>query len=208
MPRSVLPKAIDRLSKSLEGLPGIGPKTAQRLTFYLLSRNSEDLSEFGDAVKELKENLTDCSRCQIVTEENPCPICSDPERDQTKLAVVEESLDVVALEKARFSGIYHVLGGQISPIRGVSPSDLKINDLYNRLQTEAIEEVILATDPSLEGEATALYIDEQIKNRIKDKSIGKNIRVTRLARGLPVGGDLEYADELTINRALEGRNSY
>ena len=186
----------------------MGPKTAQRLTFYLLSKPVEDLGEFGSAVKELKDNLTECSRCKIVSEEDPCPICTDTDRDQSNIAVVEEPLDVVALEKARFSGVYHVLGGQISPIRGISPDELKIKELFNRLASEEVKEVILATDPSLEGEATALYLDEQIKELQKEKKINKDIRVTRLARGLPVGGDLEYADELTINRALEGRNIY
>lgn len=206
--KNVLPKSIQQLAEVLSSLPGIGPKTANRLTFYLLGRGSEELKKFGSAFADLKENLTTCSTCHIVAESDPCGICADKERVQHKVAVVEETLDVLALEKARFDGRYHVLGGQISPINNVGPQDLTINQLLRRLASGEIKEIILATDPSLEGEATALYIDEQIRERVKDKKIGEEISVTRLARGLPVGGDLEYADELTLSRALEGRRSY
>lgn len=201
--KNILPKSVEKLSELLSTLPGIGPKTANRLTFFLLGRNEAELTNFGQAFDQLKKNLTSCSTCYLISETNPCVICSDSERDQEKLAVVEEPLDVIALEKAKFGGRYHVLGGQISPINNVAPDDLTIKQLLKRLEEGSVKEVILATDPSLEGEATALYIDEQIREGgIKD------VTVTRLARGLPVGGDLEYADELTLSRALEGRRSY
>ncbi|MBI4948447.1 recombination protein RecR [Candidatus Berkelbacteria bacterium] len=206
--RNVLPKSIEALSEVLASLPGVGPKTANRLTFYLLSRSNDELAKFGLAFSSLKQNLTKCSVCQIVAETDPCGICSDTTRQVGKIAVVEEPLDVLALEKARFDGRYHVLGGQISPINNVSPEDLKINELIERLKGEEVKEVILATNPSLEGEATALYIDDRIKELIEAGKITKDIKVTRIARGLPVGGDLEYADELTLSRALEGRRSY
>lgn len=205
----VLPKSVQLLAEVLSSLPGIGPKSANRLTFYLLSRDNDELKKFGSAFSDLKENLTTCSKCHIVSETDPCQICSDKSRDIHKLAVVEEALDVLALEKARFNGHYHVLNGQISPINGVGPEDLTIASLLRKLeQTKDVKEVILSTDPSLEGEATAMYIDEQIRNKVQDGSIDKKLVVSRLARGLPVGGDLEYADELTLTRALEGRRSY
>ena len=205
--RNILPKSIELLSQVLSSLPGVGPKTANRLTFYLLSREDHELEKFGTAFTELKKNLVTCTVCHIISESDPCPICSSKERDQTKIAVVEEPLDVLALEKARFNGVYHVLGGQISPINNVSPEDLTIKHLLERLKSSEINEVILATDPSLEGEATSIYIDDQIKILQADKEIGK-VTISRIARGLPVGGDLEYADELTLSRALEGRSSY
>lgn len=201
----VLPRSVERLSQLLSSLPSIGPKTANRLTFYLLSREKDELTEFGRALAELKENLLTCQRCYIVTEENPCPICSDKGRDGKKVAVVEEPLDVIALERARFDGLYHVLGGQISPLNNIGPDDLRIKELIVRLEQEPIEELIIATDPSLEGEATALYIQEQVEVGKKTSKIAEKLQVSRLARGLPVGGDIEYADELTIGRALEGR---
>lgn len=206
--RSILPKSIERLAEVLSSLPGIGPKTANRLTFYLLGRSMDELSRFGEAFAELKSNLTICHICHIVTEADPCPICGDAARDQEKLVVVEEPLDVLALERTKFPGRYHVLGGQISPINSVGPHDLTIIQLLKRLEAGEIKEVILATDPSLEGEATALYIDEQVKKGIEANKIPNDVTVTRLARGLPVGGDLEYADELTLSRAIEGRKAY
>lgn len=206
--KSVLPQAVEKLSSALASLPGIGPKTANRLTFYLLGRKDEELKEFGSAFSELKESVVTCSTCHIIAEADPCPICSDSSRDQEKIAVVEESLDVLALEKARFTGKYHVLGGQISPINNIGPDQLTILALLDRLKGDEVHEVILATDPSLEGEATALYIDEQISQAQKSGDIPAALVVTRLARGLPVGGDLEYADELTLSRALEGRQSF
>ncbi len=206
--KSILPKSIQQLSEVLSSLPGIGPKTANRLTFYLLGRNDDELKKFGGAFAELKDNLTTCHICHIVAETDPCDICTDKDRVKGKVAVVEEALDVLALEKARFDGHYHVLGGQISPINNVGPGDLEVESLLKRLEGGGIKEVILAPDPTLEGEATSLYIDEQIRERVKAGQITKDIIVTRLARGLPVGGDLEYADELTLSRAIEGRRSY
>jgi recombination protein RecR len=206
--KNVLPKSIERLAEVLSSLPGIGPKTANRLTFYLLGRPESELKKFGLAFGELKDNLTTCQTCHMVAETDPCPICADSNRVKQKLAVVEETLDVLALEKARFDGRYHVLGGQISPINNVGPHDLTIAALLARLVTEDITEVILANDPTLEGEATSLYIDEQIRLKQEAGELAKTITVTRLARGLPIGGDLEYADELTLSRALEGRRSY
>jgi len=201
----VLPRSVERLSQLLASLPSIGPKTANRLTFYLLGREKGELKEFGEALSLLKDNLIICQRCYIVTEENPCPICQDEDREQTKIAVVEEPLDVIALERARYNGLYHVLGGQISPLNNVGPDDLRIKELINRLEKEPVEELIIATDPSLEGEATALFIQERIEDNKGKGKIPTKLQISRLARGLPVGGDLEYADELTIGRALEGR---
>ena len=205
--KNILPRSVERLSEVLSSLPGIGPKTANRLTFYLLGRSEAELEQFGQSFLALKKNLVICSKCYLISETDPCVICSDASREQDKLAVVEEPLDVLAMEKARFNGLYHVLGGQISPINNVSPDDLKIKELIARLETGAFKEAILATDPSLEGEATALYIDEQVSRAQKDGRL-KGVTITRIARGLPVGGDLEYADELTLTRSLEGRRSY
>lgn len=204
----ILPKKIKRISEAFARLPGVGPKTASRLTFYLLGRDDEEVHFFENAFKGIKENLQQCSTCHIITEDDPCPVCRSNDRNKLVLAVVEESLDVLAVERARFDGLYHVLDGQISPLNNVSADDLNIASLLNRLKNGKFEEVILATDPSLEGEATAMYIDEQIKNLQQKKEISPQLVVTRLARGLPVGGDLEYADELTLARALEGRKGY
>jgi len=201
----VLPRSVERLSQLLASLPSIGPKTANRLTFYLLGRDKSELREFGEALSSLKDNLLICQRCFIITEEDPCPICRDEGREQSRIAVVEEPLDVIALERARYNGLYHVLGGQISPLNNVSPEDLRIKELIQRLSQEHVEELILATDPSLEGEATALFIQERIEENQREGKIPTTLQISRLARGLPVGGDLEYADELTIGRALEGR---
>ena len=205
--KNILPRSVEAMSGLLSTLPGIGPKTANRLTFFLLGRQEGELDEFGEAFINLKKNLVTCSNCFIIAESDPCVICQDKGREQDKIAVVEEPLDVLAMEKAHFNGIYHVLGGQISPINNVSPDNLKIKELLSRLETGKFKEVILATDPSLEGEATALYIDEQVNRAQKDGRL-KGVKITRIARGLPVGGDLEYADELTLARALEGRRSY
>ncbi len=205
--KNILPRSVEAMSGLLSTLPGVGPKTANRLTFFLLGRQEGELEEFGQAFINLKKNLVTCSKCFLIAETDPCLICQDTDRVQDKLAVVEEPLDVLALEKARFDGLYHVLGGQISPINNVSPEDLKIKELLARLEGGQFKEVILATDPSLEGEATALYIDEQVSKAQKEGKL-KGIKITRIARGLPVGGDLEYADELTLARALEGRRTY
>ncbi len=198
-----LPKSIENLIEEFGKLPGVGPKTASRLTFYLLSKSDYDISNLGEAVINLKKNLKYCSECFNITEIEPCSICADPKRDQTKIMVVEEPLDIVALEKTSYDGLYFTLGGVISPIDGIGPENLRIAEFLAKIEkTPEIKEVILATDPSLEGEATSMYLDSQIAKK------GFKVKVTRIARGLPVGGDLEYADEITLTRALEGRKEY
>ncbi len=179
-------------------MPGIGPKSASRLTFFLLRGDGQQPRQLAAALTELRERTRLCSICQNITESEPCPICRDSSRDAGLLCVVEEPLDVLAIERTgRFKGKYHVLHGVISPVEGIGPEDLKIRELLERARSEPVHEVILATNVSLEGEATAMYLQKQIA------PLG--VRVTRLARGLPVGGDLEYADETTLARALEGR---
>ena len=196
----LLPAPIQNLIDAFSRLPGIGPKTASRLTFYLL-RAPENLSvDLADALQVLKSGTGHCKRCFNITEAErlECEVCTDQERDQNILCVVEEPLDVLALERTGgFRGRYHVLQGALSPIEGIGPEDLKIRELINRLQTEEIREIILATNPSMEGDATAMYLRQQLAPL--------NIRITRLARGLPMGGDLEYADQNTLLRALAGR---
>ncbi len=201
--KQFLPHSIQELSQALARLPGIGPKTAHRLTFYLINRPQEEVASIGEAFLNLKKDLTRCGQCYTISESNPCPICADQTRDHSRIMVVEEPLDMVAMERAGFEGVYHVLGGVISPINGVGPQDLRIRELIERVEEKTAGELILATDPSLEGEATAAYITEKIT-----AEKGKGFQVTRIARGLPVGGDLEYADELTLRRALEGRQNY
>jgi len=200
----MLPKAIQNLIDEFSKLPGIGPKTAARLVFYLLKKPKSDIETFGQAVLKLNQNLKYCSKCFSITEDEICNICSDSSRKGEILAVVEEPLDIVAVEKSRgYGGLYHVLGGAISPIDGIGPEDLRIKELLDRLKNNPrIKEVILATNPSLEGEATATYIKSKIDDR------GGEIEITRIARGLPVGGDLEYADEITLLQSLEGRKKY
>lgn len=196
----LLPEPIQNLVDSLSRLPGIGPKTASRLAFYLL-RAPDDLShDLAEALQSIKTSIIYCPTCFNITTVGmaECEVCTSPERDATVLCVVEEPLDVLALERTSgFRGRYHVLGGVLSPIEGVGPDDLKIRELLGRLQVEDIQEVILATNPSMEGDATAMYLRQRIEP--------SGVRVTRLARGLPVGGDLEYADTNTLLRALDGR---
>lgn len=202
----VLPKSIRNLIEAFEKLPGIGPKTAARLTFYLLHVPQEQLDEFSQAAKDLKLKTVLCSLCFNVAETDPCPICSDQNRDKSIICVVEQPLDILALEKAgNYKGIYHVLHGAISPLDNIGPEELYINQLINRLTTNQlpITELILATNPNMEGEATAMYI----ANKVKELQVNE-LRVTRLGQGLPTGGDLEYADEVTLSRALEGRREY
>lgn len=200
----MLPKPVQNLIDEFSKLPGIGPKTAARLVFYLLKKPKTDVVAFGSAVSELLENIKYCSECFSITDADICEICSSAERDSEILAVVEEPLDIVALEKTgAYSGLYHVLGGAISPIDGIGPENLRIAQLLDKVANNSkIKEVILATNPSLEGEATATYIKSQIEKN------GGTIEITRIARGLPVGGDLEYADEVTLSRSLEGRKKY
>jgi recombination protein RecR len=179
-------------------LPGIGPKTAQRLTFFLVRAPQEEVAELAQAIGELRSQITYCSVCHNITVANPCGICADESRDRRAICVVEEPLDVSALERTReYHGLYHVLHGVISPVDGIGPDDLRIDALMARLRAGGVDEVVLATNPNLEGEATAMYLARLIA------PLG--VRVTRLARGLPVGGDLEYADEVTLSRAITGR---
>ena len=193
-----LAEPVARLIEEFNKLPGIGPKSAQRLTYFLLRMPAEQARALAEAILGVKERITFCSVCQNITESNPCVICRTDARDRSMICVVEEPLDILALERTRqYSGLYHVLHGVISPMDGIGPDDLKINELLARLQDGSVKEVILATNPNLEGEATAMYLQRLIS------PLG--IMVTRLARGLPVGGDLEYADEVTLSRALEGR---
>ena len=190
--------AIQDLIDALGRLPGIGPKSAQRIAFHILQSDSEVASALVDSIRVVKERVKFCVVCGNVSEEDECRICRDPRRDNTIICVVEESKDVIAIERTReFRGKYHVLGGAISPIDGIGPEQLRIRELMIRLEAAGIIEVILATDPNLEGEATATYLSRLIKPM--------NIKVSRLASGLPVGGDLEYADEVTLGRAFEGR---
>ena len=200
-----VPKSVQNLIEAFERLPGIGPKTAQRLTFYLLHAPREEAQMLATAAVEMKDKTKICSICFNIGEEDPCSICSDSSRDQSIIMVVENPLDVLALEKANFKGLYHVLHGVISPLENIGPDELHIRELLPRLKTHSAEasrvkELILATNPTMEGEATAMYIQRLIS------PLG--VKITRIARGLPVGSDIEYADETTLSRALEGRNEY
>jgi recombination protein RecR len=192
---------VQDLIDELGRLPGVGPKSAQRIAFYLLAADPVDVRRLIDALTEVKDKVRFCSVCGNVSEEERCRICRDERRDLSVICVVEEPKDVVAIERTReFRGRYHVLGGAISPIEGVGPDDLRIRELMIRLADGTVTELILATDPNLEGEATATYLARLVKEM--------GINVTRLASGLPVGGDLEYADEVTLGRAFEGRRAY
>ena len=216
-----LPKSIRTLIEEFSKLPGVGPKTAQRLAMHLLYSHESKVKPLGEAILKLKENVIFCDTCWNIAEENPCKICASSERDHSAICVVEDVLDVLALEKTReYNGLYHVLHGVLSPVDGVGPEQLKIESLYKRIQKNfsqentdgggdgslgknsepRLKEIILATNPSLEGEATALYIQRLLKDY--------DLKLTRIARGLPVGGDLEYADEVTLSRAMNGRGSF
>ncbi|EUJ30487.1 recombination mediator RecR [Listeria cornellensis] len=192
------PEPITKLMDSFMKLPGIGPKTAARLAFFTLDMKEEDVLDFAKALVDAKRNLSFCSVCGHITDKDPCYICADTSRDRSIICVVQEAKDVIAMEKMRdFHGLYHVLHGTISPMDGIGPEDINIPDLLKRLQDDTIQEVVLATNPNVEGEATAMYISRLLKP--------SGIKVTRIAHGLPVGGDLEYADEVTLSKALEGR---
>lgn len=192
------PQAMHRLIHELSKLPGVGPKTAQRLAFHVLNLPEAEVGKIATALVEAKHKIGFCKICGQLTETSPCPVCTDPNRENGMLCVVEEPKDVIAMERTRvFKGKYHVLGGAISPLEGIGPDDLRIRELLARVQEGAFREIVIATDPNVEGEATALYLSKVLK------PLG--LRVTRLARGLPVGGDLEYADEITLGKALEGR---
>ena len=192
------PPPVTRLIEALQRLPGVGPKTAQRLVFHLLKQPAAEVQALADALVQAKTRIVHCSCCFNVTDVDPCRICGDPRRDAAVLCVVEEPNDLLAMERTgEYRGRYHVLLGALSPLDGIGPDELKVRELLERLDTEGVREVILATNPNVEGDATALYLAKLLR------PLG--LRVTRIARGLPVGGDLEYADEVTLARALEGR---
>lgn len=192
------PQAMRRLIHELTKLPGVGPKTAQRLAFHVINMSESEVSKIAEAMLDAKYKIGFCEICGQLTEVSPCSVCTDSKRESSLLCVVEEPRDVVAMERTRvFKGHYHVLGGVISPLEGVGPDDLRIKELLQRVRDGAFGEVIVATNPNVEGEATALYLGKLLR------PLG--LRVTRLARGLPVGGDLEYTDEITLGKALEGR---
>ena len=202
-----IPKAIQDLTESFEKLPGIGPKTAQRLTYYLLHVPQGELDKFGNALQSLKRDTTLCSICYLIGETDPCHICGDVERDYSSICVVEQPLDVMALEKSgKYKGVYHVLHGKIDPLNSIGPDEIFISQLFGRIKNStngrSIHEVILATNPTMEGEATAMYISKQLKVQ------SSKLKVTRIGRGLPIGADLEYADSITLQRAMEGRSEY
>ena len=224
-----LPKALERLIESFEKLPGIGPKTAQRLAFYLLHVPQSDLDEFGENLKNLKNQTVLCSACFNIGESDPCFICQDPARDNSTICIVEDALDLLAIERSgKYKGVYHVLHGVIDPLNSIGPDDIYIPQLINRIinnksparnathrvASGRIKELILATNPTMEGEATSLYIVRELS---RDNSNGSTsspqagsdkIKITRIGQGLPIGSDIEYADEVTIERALEGRREY
>jgi recombination protein RecR len=199
----MLPESVQNLIDEFSRLPGIGPKTAARLVFYLLTKPKTDIESLGSAVSNLTKNLHFCSTCFNITDKELCSICSNEKRRSETIAVVEEPMDVIDLEKAGgYDGLYHVLGGAISPIEGIGPEQLRIAQLIQRVGEGKATEIILATDPDFEGEATAAYI----KDRIFEGNPG--LKITRIARGLPVGSNIEYADEVTIKRSMEGRRDY
>jgi recombination protein RecR len=188
---------VDNLIAQLSRLPGIGTRTAQRLAFHLLRVSEEEAGALADAIREVKERIGFCRECGNLTEEELCLVCADARRDRTLICVVEQPADVLSMERTHeFRGLYHVLGGALSPLDGVEPGDLRIDELLRRVERNGVEEVVLATNPNMTGEATAAYVADRLRGRT---------RVTRLASGLPVGGDLEYADEVTLGRALAGR---
>jgi recombination protein RecR len=193
----VISPAVDNLVAQLTRLPGIGTRTAQRLAFHILRASGDEAGALAAAITEVKERVRFCNECGNLTEEDVCDICRDARRDHSVICVVEQPVDVVSLERtAEYRGLYHVLGGALSPLDGVDPGDLRIDELMRRVESNGVAEVVLATNPNMTGEATAAYLAD----RLRDK-----VRVTRLASGLPVGGDLEYADEVTLGRALSGR---
>jgi recombination protein RecR len=200
-----IPKPLLRLIESFQKLPGIGPKTAQRLTYYLLHVPQAELDSFAKALSQLKKSTNLCSICRNVAETNPCPICAEGRRDEQTILVVEQPLDILAFERTRkYIGRYHVLHGSISPLENIGPDELYIDDLLKRTrEDENIKEIIIATNPTMEGEATAMYISKKLKAQIADGR--KKFKITRLGMGVPTGADLEYADETTLEQAIEGR---
>jgi len=199
-----IPKPLSNLIDSFHKLPGIGPKTAQRLSYYLLHVPQTELDQFADAVSNLKRNTVLCSKCKNVSETDPCPICDDLQRDQAKILAVEQPLDVLAFERTgKYKGLYHVLHGAINPLDNIGPDELFIDDLLQRVKNGSnVNEVIIATNPTMEGDATALYIGKKLKEILSNNH---PLAVTRLGMGIPTGADLEYADEVTLTQAIEGR---
>ncbi len=196
-----LPASLERAINEFSKLPGIGPKTAQRLAFYLLKKDAIDLGNLSEAVAALKQGVTFCQQCHNMAETDPCSICADTSRDHTIICVVEEPLDALALEKtSQFKGVFHVLGGVLNPMEGIGADQLQMASLERRVTDLGAKEIIIATNPTLEGETTAMHIAKMLKDT--------NVKITRIARGLPMGGDLEYADEITLSRALEGRREF
>lgn len=206
---SFLPKTIEKLIESFQRLPGIGPKTASRLTFYMLHLPQGLLDEFSQSILDLKKKVVYCSNCFNIAESDPCFICTDKLRDDTMVCVIENPIEILSVEKTgRYKGVYHVLHGAISPLNNITPDELRISELMSRIKNGKIKEIILATNPNMEGEATAMYIKREISNLKSQNSNINGLIVTRLAHGLPVGADLEYADEVTLSRAFEGRREF
>lgn len=199
-----IPKAVQHTIDNFEKLPGVGPKSAQRLTFYLLHVPQAELDNFAQSLMNLKRNTKLCSICFSIDEQDPCSICSDPQRDKGVICVVEQALDVLALERnGKYSGVYHVLHGKIDPLNNIGPDEIYIPQLLSRIKsTEGIKEIILATNPTMEGEATAMYIAKQLKIQ------SPHLKLSRIGRGIPIGADIEYADPMTLQRAMEGRSSF
>ena len=190
--------ALAKLIQELNKLPGIGPKTAQRLAFFIIRLSAEEAADLSNAIYAVKDSIILCERCQNLTESSPCNICSSPHRDASQICVVEDPLDILALERTHsYHGLYHVLHGSLSPLNGIGPDQLKIRELFKRLPDSDITELIVATNPTLEGEATAMYLSRHLS--------GNDLKITFLARGLPVGGSLEYSDDITLSRAIQGR---
>lgn len=195
-----LPRAVRRLIEKFERLPGIGPKSAQRLVFYLLHNPDHELEDFSERLLALKRDTVMCDLCHNISESNPCPVCDDKNRDRSLLCIVEQPLDMLALERSeKYQGLYHIMHGAISPLNNIGPDQIFLRDILKRL--DGVEELIIATNPTMEGEATALYISELINNNLNKT----NLQITRIGHGLPVGADIEYADGVTLARALEGR---
>lgn len=196
-----LPQPISQLIEGFMRLPGIGPKTAQRLAFFVLSMDDDNVMDLAKALVRAKRDLSTCTVCGNITDQETCNICADKKRDRSVICVVQDSRDLLAMERTReYNGLFHVLHGAISPIEGIGPDELNIPELLKRLSDEQVKEMILATNPNIEGEATAMYLSKLVKPF--------NIKITRIAHGLPVGGDLEYADEVTLSKALEGRREF
>ena len=198
-----LPSSLQKLINELSKLPGIGPKTAQRLAFYLLKFDVIDLNNLSQSISQVKEGIIFCSVCHNMGESDPCVTCTDPKRQQSLICVVEEPLDAQAIDKSgQYNGVFHILGGVLNPLEGIGPENLEVASLLERIGQSEISEVIIATNPSLEGETTAMHLHKILKQQ------HPQLKITRIARGLPMGGDLEYADDITLSRAMEGRREY